>query len=385
MSIRNCAIRLGAVCLVISGAAWAVPLPPPGAYSLIVNVSPPDAGTSGPISPWVADEYAAGTVVCLGETPNSGYLFSMWSGVPAADGGPGVGDNCLTMNADATVTANFVPLAGPSGVNNRSFVSTGGNDANSCAVTAPCRTLARALAMTNGGGEIIVMNAGSYDPVGIAQPVTISATGIDASIEATDGYAIAINTPGNVTLQGLGLHGLEGGYDGVDVQQVGVLRLYDITAESFLHDGVEMGAAGDLTIYDSRFTDNGRGVELTNGSASVYIRRTSLDDNQVSGVLSEQGIAVVTNSSAHFNGDGFTSGGGTLVLARDRAALNYDDGIDVQNPAAYGQFAFCSVALNSFYSHAAFTGGTVVGTSPGTTLAMGAAGGTALASPTALR
>jgi len=112
----------------------------------------------------------------------------------------------------------FTQSAGPV-VNNRSFVSALGSDANACTVSAPCRTLSQALTMTNPGGEIVVVNSGEYNPATIMEPVTVSATGVTASITATSGSALTINTPGNVTITGLGLHGQGSGVDGVLVQQ----------------------------------------------------------------------------------------------------------------------------------------------------------------------
>ena len=47
--------------------------------------------------------------------------------------------------------------------NNRSFVATTGDDTNNCSASAYCRTFGRALAVTNSGGEIVVVNSGGYE------------------------------------------------------------------------------------------------------------------------------------------------------------------------------------------------------------------------------
>src|SRR5579871_5131990 len=111
--------------------------------------------------------------------------------------------------------------------NNRSFVATTGNDANTCSASAYCRTFTRALAVTNSGGEIVVVNSGGYGPATITQTVTISAKGITASITATSGNGLHINTTGNVTITGLSLHGQNAGYDGIWAQAIGVLSLHN--------------------------------------------------------------------------------------------------------------------------------------------------------------
>jgi len=342
----------------------------PGAYTLTLNASPAAGGTISANIPPINGEYAAGSVVCLTATSGAGYVFWTWSGATPN------GSNCLTMTANATVTAKFVPVGGPTGVNNRSFVSANGSDANNCAVTSACRTLMAGLGMTNGGGEIVLLSSGDYGPTTIVQPVTISANGVDASITATSGNALTINTPGNVTIRGLSLHGMGSGTDGVLVQQVGILRLYGVTAEGFGYNGVEMDAVGDLAIYDSRFTDNGAGLAL--GSARAYVRNTSLDNNSFAGALG--GGAVVTASSAHFNGTGFLEAGG-MLLRGDRSVFN---GTGMEASSRVLQFSSCSVALNTEFSYNSGSGGTVVGTSPGSSVIIGAGNGT-LASPTVLQ
>jgi hypothetical protein len=268
------------------------------------------------------------------------------------------------------VTQDSLALTG----NSRSFVSTLGNDANTCTVTAPCQTLSRALAMTNWGGEIVVLNSGSYDQITVSQAVTISAVGVTASITATSGNAVTINTLGNVTLNGLGLHGQGTGAVGILVDSVGILRLYHVTAENFANYGLEMGV-GKAAIYDSRFTDDQIGLDVTayEGPGQVFVHHTSFDHNSVAGVYVSPGVTVVTDSSAHFNGAGFDSTGGTIVLARDTAASNAT-ALSATNVGAVLQFSACSIALNSLYSSSANVA-TIAGTTGGTSVVIGASNG----------
>jgi len=263
----------------------------------------------------------------------------------------------------------------------RSFVSTQGSDGNNCGVSTPCESLARAIAGTIAGGEVIVTDSGSYNALTIMQPVTISAVGVTPSIAASAGNALIINTPGNVTIRGIALHGQGTGNDGVLVQQVGVLRLYGVTAEGFANDGVEMASAGDLAIYDSRFTDNANGLAVANDSANVYVHHSSFDHNSNFGVFTDLGVVAAEGASAHFNGTGFYRAGGTLVLSGDRAALN---GTGILVAGGMTGFSSCSVALNTLYSYSATSGGTVAGTNPGTTVVRGAGNGS-LGSATALQ
>jgi len=307
-----------------------------------------------------------GTKVCLTATPNTGWRFSSWTGTPLDS------SNCLTLSSSAAVTANFTAVAQIQ--NSRSFVSTLGNDADICSVTFPCRTLTAALAVTAPGGEIVVVSSGGYGPTAITQPVTISAVGVVASITTTSGDALAINTTGNVTINGLGLHGQGSGHDGVYVQQAGFLRLYNVTAEGFANAGVEFAAAGNLSVYRSRFTDNQYGLAVLNASAEAYVHRTSFDHNSVAGVYTPAGVVTVADSSAHYNGAGFQSSGGTLVIAGAAAVMN-QTGLYASAASAVMQFSSCSIAQNSLYAYSAAASATVSGTSPGTNVATGSANG----------
>ena len=144
-----------------------------------------------------------------------------------------------------------------------------------------------------------------------------------------------------------------------------------------------MGAAGDLAIYDSRFTDNANGLAVGNGSAYVYARNTSFDHNSNAGLYAPDGVGTASDSSAHFNGTGFDATGGALVLRGDRSAMN-SMGIAAAGASAVARFDACSVALNTLYSYNATSGGTAAGTSPGSTIMRGAGNGS-LAGATVLK
>ena len=66
-------------------------------YTLTTAAVPSIGGTVTP-----GGIYAAGTQVCLTATPNSGWVFTSWSGATLDQ------SNCLVLNADVSVTANFV-------------------------------------------------------------------------------------------------------------------------------------------------------------------------------------------------------------------------------------------------------------------------------------
>ena len=114
-------------------------------------------------------------------------------------------------------------MSSPSGgvfytVAQRTFVASIGVDSSSlCAATAPCRTLAAALAKTLPGGEVVVLDSATYDAVAITMPVSIlAAAGIYAGVSALPGQSavtIAAGPSDNVFLRGLVVTS-EGGTNG---------------------------------------------------------------------------------------------------------------------------------------------------------------------------
>jgi Right handed beta helix region len=250
----------------------------------------------------------------------------------------------------------------------RTFVSTNGDDSNTavdCPFSANCRTFNAALSVTNAGGEVVVMNSGGYGPATISQPVIITAIGVDASISVTitGGVGLTITTPGNVTLIGLSLHGEAAGFDGIQVNTVGVLRLYNVLIENFLSSGVDFLANGKLAIYNSTINDNGAGIFIDNASAKAYVQNTYLDGNRT-GVQAFGGDVTVTSSSVNNGFTGLSSQNGTLTLFGDRV-ISTDFGLSTSTGALV-TFAACMLANNAeAYS---ITAGSMAGTTPGTSL-----------------
>jgi hypothetical protein len=257
--------------------------------------------------------------------------------------------------------------------NARSFIATTGNDANNCTPSAFCRTLVRALAVTLPHGEIVMVDTGGYGPGTITQPVTISSIGVDGSIDlVAPGDGLVINTGGDVTINGVNFRGHGSGTNGILVTQVGFLRLYGVEIENFTNDGIDFEATGNLAVYDSKINDCGHDGLLVQGAgARAYVHGSEFDDNAFAGADSAAGWLTIANSSAHYNARGFFADGGKVELFEDRAIFN---GIGIAasgsgggNGAGTLYFADCLIADNTT-SYDVGAGGTMAGSSPGTTL-----------------
>ena len=120
---------------------------------------------------------------------------------------------CLTLCAAvlACTCAAF-------GQNTRSAVSVNGSDGNACTVPAPCRTFAKAITVTNSGGEIIALDSGGYGPFTIDRAVTVRPVpGAYAGLAptTTDGITVSAGGTDDVVLRGITINGL-GGSNGIN-------------------------------------------------------------------------------------------------------------------------------------------------------------------------
>jgi hypothetical protein len=250
----------------------------------------------------------------------------------------------------------------------RTFVSTTGSDANAgdnCSVTANCRTLAVALSVTNANGEVVVLNSAGIGAATITQGVVITAIGVDASIFVTSGDALTINTSGNVTITGLDLDGGGSAMVGIQVSNVGVLRLYNMKIQNFAFYGISFNVStGFLAVNDSKINDcvdDG----LAQFSGKSYVRNTEFNNMSGAGAASFGGAMTIADSSAHDSYYGFYADGGTLSLYNDRAVFNQDGLYAVDGGIVYFADCFISDNADAYYIG---PGGTIASSSPGSSL-----------------
>jgi len=149
----------------------------------------------------------------------------------------------------------------------RSFVASYGDDSKPCTTVQPCRGFAAALAATNAGGEIIVLDSAGYGPVTIDKSVTIVApSGVYAGITVVSGNGITIATNGiDVRLKGLTINGLGGNY-GIRVTAGNTVRMEDCTIAN-ISWGVRVDGPVLMDVRASRFDRNASGgIWVQNGA-----------------------------------------------------------------------------------------------------------------------
>lgn len=124
------------------------PPPPPTAFTLSVTSANGTVAAS-PSQP--SGGYAAGTLVSLTASPNSGYVFNGWTGACT-----GTGTCSITMDANKTVTANFVPTSTTRYSLTLSGTTNGSISANPAQPTGgyPAGTVVAVAATPNSGYQL---------------------------------------------------------------------------------------------------------------------------------------------------------------------------------------------------------------------------------------
>ena len=153
-----------------------------------------------------------------------------------------------------------------SGASPVTYVATYGVDSATCSLVQPCRSFAGALAQTNDGGQIVVLDSGGYGPVQIDKSVSLIAPeGIYAGISVFNGIGVEITGAApRVRLSGLTIIGL-GGANGVQVTAQAHISIERVVISGFATGGYGMllccgPGAGDLRMVDSTMYSNGSGI-----------------------------------------------------------------------------------------------------------------------------
>ena len=169
----------------------------------------------------------------------------------------------------------------PAEANNVSFVSNTGSDGNDCtSVATACASLFQAVKQTAAGGEVIVVNAGSYGPQGINDTIFIvnsmSITGDYAGeariVSGTQAIIIQAGAGDVVSLRGLVIEGFgPQGITGIQIERASAVHIQNCVIRNFQDTfsssfGIEFvpNANSQLFVSDTIIYNNGT-TSLTGG------------------------------------------------------------------------------------------------------------------------
>ena len=172
----------------------------------------------------------------------------------------------------------------------RSFVASDGVDANPCSLTQPCRSFSAALAQTNAGGEIVVVDSAGYGPVTITKAVSIVAPpGVYAGVSVLGGDGIVVNAgpSEDVVLRGLTVNA-QGGNNGIVFNSGSALYVENCTVRGFngpssANIRFAPSTASRLSVKDSFIRGGTTGVLVTNAAtaSAVTIDNARIEGNTI--------------------------------------------------------------------------------------------------------
>jgi len=250
----------------------------------------------------------------------------------------------------------------------------GGNDANPCSRTAPCKTFAGALPKTLAGGMINCVDPDGYGSVTLTVSMTIDCTGTYGSILATSGTnGVTVSGSGIVViLRSLTISGAGSGAVGVNFQNGAELHIENSTITRFggnLNFTVPTGVTAKLNVRNTSISDAG-GASINIFPSGTGVVRATFDgvqaDNNAAGfyVLAGSGGSThVTIKNSSMSGNGFYgmaidgSGGPAQVLISNSVMSNNGTFGVLSSGANATVFVCCSTASGNDTGLSASGGG----------------------------
>ena len=176
----------------------------------------------------------------------------------------------------------------------RSFVASFGLDTANCQLATPCRSFNVAIANTNPGGEVVILDTAGYGPMTITKSIkVIGPAGVYGGISVlgganpTTGIVINAADGDDVTLRGLDISGISGAVPapliGIDIQNAGGVHIEKSSIANFTEGGgacINVNTAKTIRIYvvDSFLRECRTGI-YANGNTVNSNRSSVVVDN----------------------------------------------------------------------------------------------------------
>jgi Right handed beta helix region len=266
---------------------------------------------------------------------------------------------CLALFA----TSVLIGASAASAQATRTWVSGVGDDVNPCSRTAPCKTFAGAISKTAAGGEISVLDPGSYGTLTITKAITVNGDGNLAGVNASLANGITVNAGVNdkIVLRNLAINGVGNGLSGIRYLAGKQVTVENCSISGFTSRGIDvaLAATGTLTVKDTNITNTATGIRATTTSGSALV---SLDNVHVEG--STVGIealangrftisnSVITRNTQH----GVLANASTAIINLEGSQVSFNDLAGVNANVAG---AVIRISNNEIYNNT--TGVTFVG------------------------
>jgi hypothetical protein len=219
----------------------------------------------------------------------------------------------------------------------RTWVSGVGDDTFPCSRTAPCKTFAGAISKTATGGEISVLDPGSFGTLTINKAITVDGgTGAGwGSVLASGvtGFTVNITTglaTDKVILRNLSINCNSTNVDGIRFLAGKELHVQNVNIFQCLSDGIEVNApaSGTMKVFvnNTSVKNGGTGIRMASAGATVNVAVNKCEfANNTTGADVQAGTLNISNSNITGNtGAGLSAGGalGSVINADNNTVTN---------------------------------------------------------------
>jgi hypothetical protein len=204
---------------------------------------------------------------------------------------------------------------GIAGAQSRTWVSGVGDDVNPCSRTAPCKTFPGAISKTAAGGEITVLDSGSFGTLTITKAISIVAEGLEAGVSACNTNGITVNAGVNdvVTIHGLIIEGCGTGVYGIRVVKAKAVHIRNCQIRGFTpaaSTAIRVEGANKVFVEDCDIGKNDRGI-VALGTSEVFLNRSTLKNHAAYGLRANDAGTSIILSRSHVTHNlvGLSAGG----------------------------------------------------------------------------
>jgi hypothetical protein len=227
----------------------------------------------------------------------------------------------LAVIAGAAIATANVAAAQPI----RTYVALTGSDSNPCTFALPCKSAQHAHDVVAAGGEMRMLDAGSFGLITITKAISILGDGHGGVAAQNGASAITINAGANdrINLRGLVIEGFASGNIGIDFNTGRTLDIQDCIVRNFNGQGIFFlaPASSTLLVANTHISGTRTGIEVTAGGSGSNTVVATFSHIWVQDSL-EDGVSILSNSPLS-----------AISAAIDDSVItaNTDTGVEVAN------------------------------------------------------
>jgi len=229
----------------------------------------------------------------------------------------------------------------------RTFVGVNGNDLNDCLQpTSACRTLNGAIAKVDAGGEVIVIETGSYAGATITKSVKIN---VPSGAVAFSALSLTITAGVNdvIVVRGMTMKALNpGSGTAINITSAGSVLVENCVIDGW-QTGVAVATGARVDVKDTTLRGNLTGVSVTNANARVSADQVRAIRNGTAFNVTAGSLATIGRSllAGNTTGASASGGGSAVTISRSQISGQTGDGVLI-GAGAFGRVTDSIVSGN---------------------------------------